>query len=154
MPAATSPLRSHTKVLFICHANAGRSQMAMGFYNQLYPGMATSAGTEVDQPGGRVGDRPQAVHSVQAAREHGLDIGNNIRHQLTPELLDACDLAVVITNRATVPQYVLDSPKVEYWRVADPAGVPLKKAEEVRDHLEQRVRELAARLHPTHKEEL
>lgn len=70
-----------TLVLFACVHNAGRSQMAAAFFNQLADAQkvrAISAGTS---PGIRV--HPELVTTM---REVGLDLEDARPQRLTPEL--------------------------------------------------------------------
>ena len=69
------------KVIFACVHNAGRSQMAAAFFNQLVDpqkAQAVSAGTE---PGERIHPEVQAV-----MREIGIDLSHAKPQKLTEEL--------------------------------------------------------------------
>lgn len=69
------------KLIFACVHNAGRSQMAAAFFNQLadpHKAEAISAGTE---PGVRVHPEVQAV-----MQEVGIDLSNVKPQKLTEEL--------------------------------------------------------------------
>lgn len=85
-PAAAEALRDMagrarvSRVIFACIRNAGRSQMAVAFFNQLAdPGRARalSAGTE---PSGTVDPKV-----IEAMREIGIDLSPSI-----PRRLNAC----------------------------------------------------------------
>ena len=76
------------KVIFACVHNAGRSQMAAAFFNQLADrtkAEAVSAGTE---PGLRV--HPEALAVMQ---EIGIDLGATAPQKLTQELANDAALA-------------------------------------------------------------
>jgi protein-tyrosine-phosphatase len=78
------------KVIFACVHNAGRSQMAAAFFNQLADptkAQAVSAGTE---PGTRVHPEVQAM-----MQEVGIDLSNAEPQKLTEEL--ARDAQLLIT---------------------------------------------------------
>jgi arsenate reductase (thioredoxin) len=78
------------KVIFACVHNAGRSQMAAAFFNQLADrtkAEAVSAGTE---PGSRV--HPEVLAAMQ---EIGIDLSAATPQKLTQEL--ANDAVLLIT---------------------------------------------------------
>jgi hypothetical protein len=77
-------------VLFLCTHNAGRSQMAMGFF-QNYAGnraIAWSGGTE---PGNEV--NPSAIDVM---RERGIDIADEFPKPWTDEIVRAADVVVTM----------------------------------------------------------
>ena len=79
------------KVIFACVHNAGRSQMAAAFFNQLadpQKAEAISAGTE---PGARVHPEVQSV-----MREVGIDLGNAKPQKLTEELTKNAKLLITM----------------------------------------------------------
>jgi arsenate reductase len=125
------------KVIFACVHNAGRSQMAAAFFNQLAdPGLAhaVSAGT---QPGERV--HPVVV---EVMKEVGLDLGGNRPQRLTEEL--ARDAALLITMGCGdecpyVPGLARDD-----WPLPDPKNQPLDEVRRIRDDVRQRVSTLIA----------
>ena len=78
------------KVLFVCVANVGRSQMAEAFFNRISAHEATSAGSQVgDKEGQNLRDRagePQASSTpgnmLQIMQdEEGLNLYDNLRAQ-------------------------------------------------------------------------
>src|SRR5918997_5439314 len=77
-------------VLFLCTHNAGRSQMALGFFNHLAAGraIAWSGGSE---PGTSV--NPAAV---AAMREVGIDIAGEFPKPWTDEVVRAADVVVTM----------------------------------------------------------
>ena len=81
---------SRPVVLFLCVHNAGRSQMALGFFEQLTDGAAIgwSGGSE---PGGHV--NPAAV---QAMAERGIDISREFPKPWTEEVVRAADVIITI----------------------------------------------------------
>jgi arsenate reductase len=120
-------------VLFVCTHNAGRSQMAQAFFEQLAPPdiRAESAG---QQPTARIW--PPVV---EAMREVGIDISGRRPQKLTVEMQLHADWAVTLNCGAVCP-YV--PTMVEDWDVADPAGKPLDEVRAIRDDVHARVREL------------
>jgi arsenite methyltransferase len=80
------------KVIFACVHNAGRSQMAAAFFNQLadpQKAHALSAGTE---PGERVHPEVQAV-----MREVGVDLSHATPQKLTEELAKDAQLLITMS---------------------------------------------------------
>lgn len=125
-------------VLFLCVHNAGRSQMAMGFF-QHYAGdraVAWSGGTE---PGDQI--NPAAI---EAMRERGIDISAEFPKPWTEEIVQAADVVITMGCGDSCPIY----PGKRYldWELDDPAGKDVEQVRPVRDEIERRVRDLLASL--------
>jgi arsenate reductase len=126
------------RVLFACVHNAGRSQMAAAFFNQLADpakARAVSAGTN---PGPRV--HPEVI---AAMNEVGIDLSSVVTQRLTPDL--AATVHVLVTmwcgdECPYVPGVVRDD-----WPLEDPKGKPVEIVRLVRDDIRQRVETLIAR---------
>ena len=125
-------------VLFLCTHNAGRSQMAMGFFRHLAADQATvySGGSE---PAAEV--NPAAV---AAMAEKGIDIATEQPKRWTPDLLEAVDVVVTMGCGDACP--VLPGRRYDEWVLPDPAGKSLDAVRPVRDEIEQRVRKLLTEL--------
>ncbi|HEY6220947.1 MAG TPA: arsenate reductase ArsC [Candidatus Eisenbacteria bacterium] len=131
-------------VLFLCRQNAGRSQMAQAFFEQLAPHFTATSG----------GSSPAAaVHPIviDAMREVGIDLAGHKPRKVDAEMLARAD--VVISMGCDDPA-VCDYPgrKVEDWRIPDPSGKPIDEVRRIRDLLRARVEELARRLRSTSAE--
>lgn len=127
-----------TTVLFACVHNAGRSQMAAAFFNQIADqskARAVSAGTH---PGARV--HPEVV---EAMREAGLDLSAAIPAKLTPEL--ARQARILITMGCGDECPFVPGATRDDWLVDDPAGEPLARVREIRDDIRHRVETLIDR---------
>ena len=100
-------------VLFLCTHNAGRSQMALGFFNHLAgdQGVAWSGGSE---PGNEI--NPSAV---QAMAEVGIDI---TREFPKPGLRDRPGRRRRRHHGARRRLPVLPRKRYENWELPDPAG--------------------------------
>lgn len=124
-------------VLFVCVENAGRSQMAEGFFNKYAPKgyRAVSAGTK---PAGQV-----SPLAVQAMKEAGIDIGRQKSKIITDDMIRGAARAVNMgcVDRSDCPLLFLNNP-VD-WGVEDPKGRPIVEVRKIRDEIERRVKELA-----------
>lgn len=123
-------------ILFVCVENAGRSQMAEGFFRKYAPKgyAAASAGT---RPAGKI--NPLAV---QAMKEAGVDISGQRSKVVTGDMVRDSARAVNMgcMDRAECPVLFLNNP-IE-WAIEDPKGKSIKEVRRIRDEIEKRVREL------------
>ena len=128
------------KILFVCVENAGRSQMAEGFFNKHAPAgyLAVSAGTK---PADKI--NPLAV---QAMKEAGIDISRQKSKIITDEMIRNSTKAVNMgcMDRSDCPLLFLNNP-VD-WAIEDPKGKPIERVREIRDDIERRVKELVKNL--------
>ena len=126
------------RVLVLCTGNSCRSQMAEAWVNQLLGAEweARSAGTT---PAPRV--HPLAV---RAMAEVGIDIAQEYPKPWTQEVVQAADVVVTMGCGDTCPYF--PGRRYEDWELTDPAGQPIEVVRDVRDDIEQRVRELVASL--------
>ena len=127
-------------VLFVCVENAGRSQIAEGFFRKYAPkGYATlSAGTK---PVSEI--NPLAI---QVMKELGIDISNQKSKDLTEDMIRNATTVVnmgCMDNNFCPTVYI---PRVIDWGLEDPKDKPIEKVREIRDEIERRVKQLAAEL--------
>lgn len=125
-------------VLFLCTHNAGRSQMALGFFNALAREQATaySGGSEpVDQI------NPTAV-AVMA--EKGIDITTQQPKRWTEDMIQAADVVVTMGCGDTCPLF--PGRRYDDWQLPDPAGQLVEAVRPIRDEIEGRVRVLLSEL--------
>ncbi|HSS67212.1 MAG TPA: arsenate reductase ArsC [Nocardioidaceae bacterium] len=125
-------------VLFLCVHNAGRSQMAMGFFQHLAgdDAVAWSGGSE---PGVEV--NPAAI---EAMRERGIDISREFPKPWTDETVRAADVVISMGCGDACP--IFPGKRYEEWTLTDPAGLGVDDVRPVRDEIERRVRELLSEL--------
>jgi arsenate reductase (thioredoxin) len=128
-------------VIFACVHNAGRSQMAAAFFNQMANASgaslrALSAGTA---PGERV--HPEVV---EVMREAGVDLGAARPQKLTEALARDADLLITMGCGDECP-YV-PGLSIEDWPLEDPKGKPLDRVRAIRDDIRARVTDLITRL--------
>lgn len=132
-PADTRPV-----VLFLCVHNAGRSQMALGWFTHLADGraVALSGGSE---PADQI--NPTAV---AAMAEVGIDITGEHPKRWTDEIVRAADVVVTMGCGDACPFF--PGTRYEDWDLDDPAGQDLDAVRPIRDEIAQRVRALLAGL--------
>ena len=134
------------KVLFICRGNVGRSQMASELFNSINTTKSDSAGTNPKFPELTVGEIPTAKNAFVVMQELGLDITQNTRRRITPEILDNYDIAICMAEPDTMPDFLIHSPKLEMWSIVDPADMDLADTRQIRDQIFAKVKELSAKL--------
>jgi protein-tyrosine-phosphatase len=125
-------------VLFLCVHNAGRSQMALGFFRHL-AGDRAVAWSGGSQPAAAV--NPAAV---EAMRERGIDISAEYPKPWTGEVVRAADVVVSMGCGDACP--VVPGKRYEDWALDDPAGRGVAEVRPIRDEIERRVRDLLDRL--------
>lgn len=121
-------------VLFLCTHNAGRSQMALGYFNHLAGehAVAWSGGSE---PAAEIN-----AAAVAAMAEVGIDITREYPKPWTDETVRAADVVVTMGCGDTCPYF--PGKRYENWELSDPAGQSLDVVRVIRDGIEQRVRSL------------
>ena len=121
-------------VLFLCTHNAGRSQMALGFFTQLAGDAAVtwSGGSEP-----RAEINPAAV---EAMRERGIDISAEFPKPWTDETVRAADVVITMGCGDACP--VFPGKRYEEWVLDDPADLDVAGVRPIRDEIERRVRTL------------
>ena len=124
-----------TTVLFACVHNAGRSQMAAAWFNQLSDparARAISAGTE---PGPSV--HPEVVAAMS---EVGVDLSGAPTSKLTTELAGQAQLLITMGCGDQCP--VVPGVERDDWPLEDPKGKSIARVREIRDEIRRRVETL------------
>jgi arsenate reductase len=119
-------------IVFACVHNAGRSQMAAAWFNQIADpakARAISAGTA---PGPRI--HPEVFTVMQ---ELGIDLTSAHPRLLTDELAATASWLVTMGCGDACP--VLPGVRREDWPLEDPRGKPLDRVREIRDEIRKRV---------------
>jgi len=133
-------------VLFVCVENAGRSQMAEGFFLRYSPKNyePLSAGTS---PASIV--NPLAI---EVMREVCIDISKQRPKIITEDMIRQSTHSVNMgcLDKNSCPTLFLDN--VIDWDIEDPKGKPIEKVREIRDLIEVRIKELATSLIQTNQQ--
>ena len=135
-----NPENKEKTVLFVCVENSGRSQMAAGLFRKYAPRdyTALSAGTK---PSGEI--NPLAI---QAMKEYGIDISNQKSKIVTEDMIRNATVSVNMgcMDKESCPTLFIHN--LIECGIEDPKGKPIEKLREIRDDIEQKVRQLAADL--------
>lgn len=125
-------------VLFLCVHNAGRSQMALGWFNHLAGGraIAWSGGSEPVS-----GINPGVL---AAMAEAGIDISREFSKPWTDEFVLAADVVITMGCGDACP--LLPGKHYEDWELDDPAGRTLEEIRPIRDEIRDRVANLIEKL--------
>jgi arsenate reductase (thioredoxin) len=125
-------------VLFLCTHNAGRSQMALGFF-QHHAGDRAIAWSGGSEPATKI--NPSAVTAMQ---ERGIDISGEYPKPWTDEVVRAADVVVTMGCGDACP--VFPGRRYEDWVLDDPASRSVEDVRPIRDEIERRVRLLLDQL--------
>ena len=130
--------RNCKMVLFVCVENAGRSQIAEGFFKKYAP-----KGFDVHSAGTKPVSQINSI-VVEAMREVGIDISNQKSKEITEEMMRGSEPIVNMgcMDKSFCPTLFL--PKVIEWNLKDPKGKSIEEVREIRDEIEKRVKELVS----------
>ncbi|MEV7756706.1 arsenate reductase ArsC [Microbacterium sp. NPDC089180] len=125
-------------VLFVCVHNAGRSQMAAGYLQEL-------AGDRIDvlSAGSAPKDSINPM-AIAAMAEEGIDISANQPKILTVEAVKTSDAVITMGCGDACP--IFPGKRYEDWELDDPAGQDLDAVRRIRDEIKGRVEGLIANL--------
>lgn len=128
------------KILFVCVENAGRSQMAEGFFRKYAPKgyESVSAGTK---PIHEINP-----HAIQIMKEAGIDISKQHPKILTNEIIKDSFLVINMGCMDKTECPTLFIKNYIDWSVEDPKSKPIDKIREIRDIIELKVKELCKTL--------
>ncbi len=135
------------KVLFVCKANVGRSQVAQVRFEQLSKHESYCAGIGVAES---VAQRPSSklkdirnLRPVEYIKTRlGVDHSERDRLQLTPEMIDDMDLAIIIHDKAEWPDSLKEGANVVFWDIPDTPGLDDESAGKLWNQVQLRVEEL------------
>lgn len=121
-------------VIFACVHNAGRSQIAAAFFNQLADPAKAKAISGGTRPLPRV-----HLEVAVVMREVGIDISLVQPQKLTPQ-----PAALLVTMGCGDECPVLPGVERADWPLEDPKGKPIEQVRAIRDEIRARVEALIA----------
>jgi arsenate reductase (thioredoxin) len=132
-----SKVKIKKTILFVCVENAGRSQMAEGFFKKYAPEgfVPASAGTK---PISQI--NPLAI---QVMNEIGIDISKQKPKDLSEDMMRNSNKIINMGCMDNNFCPTLFIPKVIDWGIEDPKGKQIEQVREIRDEIERRIKELA-----------
>ncbi|WKG03933.1 arsenate reductase ArsC [Mycolicibacterium sp. HK-90] len=125
-------------VLFLCTHNAGRSQMALGYFTH-YAGDNAIAWSGGSEPGNEI--NPAAI---EAMAEVGIDITGEYPKPWTDEIVQAADVVITMGCGDACP--IFPGKRYENWELPDPAGQGLDAVRPIRDQIDHRIQQLLTQL--------
>ena len=128
------------RILFVCVENAGRSQMAEGFFQKYAPKgyEAISAGTKPTPEINPI--------AIDVMKEIGIDLGKQKPKVLTNEIISDSILNINMGCMDKTECPVVFMKNSVDWNIEDPKGKPIEKVREIRDNIELKVRQLCKTL--------
>lgn len=133
-------MASPKKILFVCVENAGRSQMAEGFFRKYAPAgfEPVSAGTK---PTGAI--NPIVM---QAMAEIGINIATQTPKTITNSMIATATQIINMgcMDRESCPALFVND--MVDWAIADPKGKSLENVRKIRDTIQKKVQELCKNL--------
>jgi protein-tyrosine-phosphatase len=126
------------RVLFVCVENSNRSQMAQAFA-RIHGGDGIEAHSAGSRPSGRI--NPKAI---DAMREIGYDLTTHRSKSLAEIPAGTFDAAVTMGCGDACPNVAARIR--EDWQIPDPREMPPEQFRQVRDLIEQKVKELLGRV--------
>ena len=128
------------KILFVCVENAGRSQIAEGFFRKYAPDgyESISAGTK---PVNNL--NPIAV---KVMKEIGIDISRQKSKLVSNEMINNSEEVVNMgcMDKESCPALFVED--IADWRIEDPKGKSIEHVREIRDTIEKKIKELVEKL--------
>ncbi len=128
------------KILFVCRGNVARSQIAEALLKSRGGDtfIVTSAGTKLSGPEQPIGELTPVINEVvDAMAEIGINVSQNVRRQITEEMVHDVDtIILVVDDNDPIPEFLKNSPKVvAHWHVLDPKGKDLEFTRNVRKQI-------------------
>ncbi len=130
---------SGPQILFVCVENAGRSQMAEGFFREYAQKFeVVSAGTIPESKLNPV--------VVDAMKEVGIDITNQKPKLFSNQMIENSTKTVNMgcMDRESCPSLFVKD--VLDWNIADPKGKTIEEVRKIRDQIKSNVLELIKKL--------
>jgi arsenate reductase (thioredoxin) len=135
-----SKTKEKKTILFVCVENAGRSQMAEGFFRKHAP-----EGFEPISAGTKPTSQINPV-VIQAMNEVGISISQQKPKDITEDMMRNSTKIVNMgcMDKSFCPTVFI--PNLIDWGIEDPKGKPIEQIREIRNKIEQRVIHLVSNL--------
>lgn len=135
-----SKIKEKKTILFVCVENAGRSQMAEGYFRKYAP-----EGFEPISAGTKPTSQINPI-VVQAMDEVGISISQQKPKDITEDMMRNYTKIINMgcMDKSFCPTLFI--PNVIDWGIEDPKGRSIEQVREIRDDIEQRVKQLVANL--------
>jgi protein-tyrosine-phosphatase len=135
-----SKTRQKKTILFVCVENAGRSQIAEGFFRKYAP-----EGYEPISAGTKPTSQINPI-AVQAMDEVGVDIKQQKPKEITEDMMRNSTNIVNMgcMDKSFCPTQFI--PNLIDWGIEDPKGKSIEQVRGIRDDIEQRIRQLVTNL--------
>ena len=132
-----SKVKTKKTILFVCVENAGRSQMAEGFFRKYAP-----EGFEPSSAGTKPISQINPL-TIQVMNEIGIDISKQKPKDLSEDMMRNSDKIINMgcMDKNFCPTLFI--PKVIDWGIEDPKDKRIERVREIRDEIERRIKELA-----------
>jgi protein-tyrosine-phosphatase len=139
-----SKTKQNQTILFVCVENAGRSQMAEGFFRKVAP-----EGFEPISAGTKPISQINPV-VVQVMDEVGVDIKQQKPKDINEDMMRNSTKIVNMgcMDKSFCPTLFI--PNLIDWGIEDPKGKSIEQVREIRDDIEQRVKQLVTNLSKDH----
>jgi arsenate reductase (thioredoxin) len=132
--------RQKKTILFVCVENAGRSQIAEGFFRKYAP-----EGYEPISAGTKPTSQINPI-AVQAMDEVGVDIKRQKPKEITEDVMRNSTKIVNMgcMDKSFCPTLFI--PNLIDWGIEDPKVKSIEQVRRIRDDIEQRIRQLVTNL--------
>jgi arsenate reductase len=135
-----SKTKEKKTILFVCVENAGRSQMAEGFFRKYAP-----EGFEPISAGTKPTSQINPI-VVQAMDEVGISISQQKPKDITEDMMRNSTKIINMgcMDKSFCPTLFI--PNVIDWGIEDPKGRSIEQLREIRDDIEKRIKQLVTNL--------
>lgn len=132
-------MKTDTKILFICHGNVGRSQIAEGYYNDFtHSSNASSAGVDPTTPARW---QKLAPEILKVMKEEDIDLSSKKAKLVTKEMVIESNRIIILCKKEDCPDFLLKqkhSP-VSFWKIEDPFETSIENLRSIRDEIKLKV---------------
>jgi arsenate reductase len=135
-----SKTKEKKTILFVCVENAGRSQMAEGYFRKYAP-----EGFEPMSAGTKPTSQINPI-VIQAMDEVGISISQQKPKDITEDMMRNSTKIINMgcMDKSFCPTLFI--PNVIDWGIEDPKGRSIEQVREIRDDIEQRIKQLVTNL--------